>query len=324
MALLNTTRKSNISMKKHFLLSLVLLTFFGCVSKKKYDELLRRKLSLEAEKATCETQFDSLNRVKNQLLADTARLFSKLKETENLLGEEGKRAAQLRSDIRDLVAKSTKETGQLTGTLAEKQRALDDLEKSLQAVKKQNDLLAADLAEREKKVQELQRILDEKDKKVADLKNKISNALLSFKDNDLTVQVKNGKVYVSLAEQLLFKSASTEVDKKGAEALKKLGAVLKEQNDVNVMVEGHTDDVPLQKGYHGMNDNWDLSVLRATSIVRILTTEGVQPAKVTPSGRGEFSPMAEGKSEASRKKNRRTEIIITPKLDEIFKILETN
>lgn len=306
------------------LFSALLLALCACVSQKKYDELLRQKLSLEADKATCETKVDSLLKVKDRLIVDTARLHAKLKQTEKFLSEEEKRAAGLRSDINDLSARSTKETGLLTGTLAEKQKALEELEKNLQAVKKQNDKLAMDLAEREKKVQDLQHILDEKDKKVTDLKNKIANALLSFKDNDLTIQVKNGKVYVSLAEQLLFKSASTDVDKKGVEALKKLASVLKEQSDVNVMVEGHTDDVPLQKGYHGMNDNWDLSVLRATSIVRILTKEGVQPSKVSPSGHGEYSPIAEGKTDAARQKNRRTEIIITPKLDEIFKILETN
>lgn len=297
-------------MKTKLFLSLAFLAFFGCVSKKKYDELLRKKLSLDADKAACESQFDSLNKVKNRLLQDTTRLFS-------LLGDKSSEATQLRKDLKDLHDKSTKEAGFLTGSLADKQRAL-------LIAKRQNDSLAANLAEREKKVQELQRILDEKDRKVADLKNKISNALLSFKDNDLTVTVKNGKVYVSLAEQLLFKSASTDVDKKGAEALKKLAAVLKDQNDVNVMVEGHTDDVPLQKGYHGMNDNWDLSVLRATSIVRLLTSEGVQPQKLTPSGHGEFSPVDPAKTTAARTKNRRTEIIITPKLDEIFKILETN
>jgi len=297
-------------MKTNLLLCLAFLALFSCVSKKKYDELLRKKLGLDADKAACESQFDSLNRVKNKLLEDTTRLYS-------LLGDKSTEADKLRADLRSLLDKSTKETGMLTGSLADKQRAL-------LIAKRQNDSLAANLAEREKKVQELQRVLDEKDRKVADLKNKISNALLSFKDNDLTVTVKNGKVYVSLAEQLLFKSASTEVDKKGAEALKKLAAVLKEQNDVNVMVEGHTDDVPLQKGYHGMNDNWDLSVLRATSIVRILTGEGVQPGKLTPSGHGEFSPVDPAKTVAARTKNRRTEIIITPKLDEIFKILETN
>ncbi|HAR19226.1 MAG TPA: hypothetical protein DCR46_01075 [Cytophagales bacterium] len=311
-------------MKNLFFYILAVVVVFACVPKKKYDELLRQKLALEADKADCETRFDSLMSVKNQLLADTARLFASLKETESFLGAEKQTATDLRTEIKRLSDKLSRETGQLTGNLANKQKQLDELEKNLLAAKKQNEELAASLAEREKKVQELQKILDDKDKKVNELKNKIASALLNFKDNDLTVTIKNGKVYVSLAEQLLFKSASTTVDKKGADALKKLAGVLKDQADVNVTVEGHTDDIPLQKGYMGMNDNWDLSVLRATSIVRILTSEGVQPQKLSPSGKGEFSPVALEKNESARQKNRRTEIIITPKLDEIFKILESN
>ena len=311
-------------MKKIVLVIFIVVSFFSCVPKKKYNELLKHKLALEVEKDACESSYDSLLKAKNQLIGDSSRLFAKLKETEHLLDEEEDRAAELRSDIRHLIDKSNKETGQLTGSLEDKQKQLAEIEKNLQDAKRHNDKLAESLAEREKKIQELQKVLDDKDKKVAELKNKISKALLSFKDADLTVSVKNGKVYVSLAEQLLFKSASTAVDKKGADALKKLAQVLKEQNEVSVMVEGHTDDVPMQKGYMGMNDNWDLSVLRATSIVRLLTTEGVQPHKLTPSGKGEFSPVAEGKTDAARTKNRRTEIIITPKLDEIFKILESN
>ena len=311
-------------MKKTAWFIFLTIIYFSCVPKKKYDELLKHKLALEVDKAACLSSYDSLMKFKNQLVSDTTRLYEKLKTAEQLLDEEEDRAAELRSDIRHLIDKSSKETGQLTGTLAEKQKQLADIEKNLQEAKIQNDRLASSLAEREKKIQELQKVLDDKDKKVNELKNKISNALLSFKDADLTVSVKNGKVYVSLAEQLLFKSGSTTVDKKGAEALKKLAQVLKEQNEVNVMVEGHTDDVPFQKGYNGMNDNWDLSVLRATSIVRLLTGEGVQPQKLTPSGKGQFSPVAEEKTDAARSKNRRTEIIITPKLDEIFKILENN
>ena len=308
-------------MKKTLFVYFALLLIVGCVPKKKYEELLRQKLALEADKADCISRFDSLSKVKARLLADTSRLFSGLTETKGLLGEEKGKNESLRAELKKMIDKLNKETGQFTGTLASKQKMLDDLETNLSEAKKKNDELAANLAEREKRVQELQKIMDDK---VSELKNKISNALLSFKDNDLTVTLKNGKVYVSLAEQLLFKSGSTTVDKKGAEALKKLSTVLKEQADVNVMVEGHTDDVPIQKGSMGMSDNWDLSVLRATSIVRILTSEGVQPQKLTPCGKGEFSPIATEKTDASRQKNRRTEIIITPKLDEIFKILENN
>jgi chemotaxis protein MotB len=184
--------------------------------------------------------------------------------------------------------------------------------------------LSVSLAEREKKFKEVEQVLASKEKAVQDLKNKISSALLNFKENDITVKVKNGKVYVSLAEQLLFQSGSIDVDAKGVTALQQLGKALKDQKDINIMVEGHTDNVPISKKSQYMNDNWDLSVMRATSITRILTKAGVPQKQITASGRGEFSPLAANDNAQNKQKNRRTEIIITPNLDELFKILESN
>ena len=135
-------------------------------------------------------------------------------------------------------------------------------------------------------------IIEQKDKAVNDLKNKISNALLNFKENDLTVNVKNGKVYVSLAEQLLFASGSIEVDGKGVTALQQLAKAIKDQQDINITVEGHTDNVPISKKSQYMHDNWDLSVMRATSITKILTKAGVSPKQITASGRGEYMALA--------------------------------
>jgi chemotaxis protein MotB len=156
------------------------------------------------------------------------------------------------------------------------------------------------------------------------LKTRISNALLNFKENDLSIKVKNGKVYVSLSEQLLFASGSTEVDKKGVTALQQLAKAIKDQKDIQVMIEGHTDNVQFSKKAEHMEDNWDLSVLRATSITKILVKAGMLPLQVTAAGRGEFSPVAPNDNPANKQKNRRTEIIVTPKLDELFKILESN
>ncbi|MEQ8425777.1 MAG: OmpA family protein, partial [Cyclobacteriaceae bacterium] len=187
-----------------------------------------------------------------------------------------------------------------------------------------NDSLSVSLEEREKKVKELEQVLANKDKAVQDLKNRISNALLNFKENDLTVNIKNGKVYVSLAEQLLFRSGSVEVDSKGVTALQQLAKALKDQKDIHVMVEGHTDNVPISRKSPYMQDNWDLSVMRATSITKILTNGGVSPSQITASGKGEFSPLAPNTNAENKQKNRRTEIIITPNLDELFKILEVN
>jgi len=152
----------------------------------------------------------------------------------------------------------------------------------------------------------------------------INDVIHTFKESDLTVKVKNGKVYVSLAEQLLFQSGSTEVDTKGVAALQELAKALKGQTGLQVTVEGHTDSDAFLAPSGYMTDNWDLSVLRATAITRILTKAGVSPGQITSSGKGEYSPLVDNNSKENKRKNRRTEIIITPQLDDLFNLLETN
>ncbi|NOZ46888.1 MAG: OmpA family protein [Chlorobi bacterium] len=176
-----------------------------------------------------------------------------------------------------------------------------------------------ELENRNKRLTELENILSSKDSAVNALKNKVSDALLGFQNKGLTVVQKNGKVYVSLEEQLLFKFGSTEIDPKGVKALKNLAKVLEQNKNINIMIEGHTDDVG------DANYNWDLSVKRATSVVKILLNNSkIDPTRLTASGRGEFMPIDPSKTDEARKKNRRTEIILTPKLDELFEILESN
>jgi chemotaxis protein MotB len=215
-------------------------------------------------------------------------------------------------------------SGKLNRDLTAQQQQLLAIQANLEKTRRVNDSLSVNLADREKKVAELEQVLASKEKAVQDLKNKISNALLSFKDGGITVNVKNGKVYVSLAEQLLFGSGSIEVDSKGVTALQQLAKAIKDQRDINILVEGHTDNVPISKKSQYMQDNWDLSVMRATSITKILTKAGVSSSQITPSGRGEFSALAANDTPQNKQKNRRTEIIITPNLDELFKILESN
>ncbi len=275
------------------------LSLSSCVvSKKKYEDLLSRKNALEVDKSGLEKQKQTLEQQKATLERDKASL-----EQERATLE------QQKNEYERSLAQALKE-GKTLG-------------ENLNMSKTQIDRLNADLKAREQRLAELQRILDEKDKAVNALRAKVSSALLGFNDKDLTINVRNGKVYVSLAEQLLFQSGSTKVDPKGVDALRKLAAVLKEQQDVNVLVEGHTDDVPIARGTVGMQDNWDLSVLRATEITRILANAGVDPTRVTPSGRSLYVPLDATKTREARQKNRRTEIILTPKLDELFQILET-
>lgn len=315
-----------------------LIIMDGCVSKKKFTELSKKKVRLEADFAECQDTAASLKKSKEQLQVaynkatdkikslteDSSQLADNLARTKVLLDDQTGISERLRKDYKELLANYSAESNKLSSNLAKKEQQLLDRERELQQQKTKNDQLLSDLQEREKRLKELEKILKSKDSAVTMLRNKVTEALLAFKDKGLTVSVKNGKVYVSLSEKLLFESGSVKVDKKGEEALKRLADVLKSQRDVNIMVEGHTDDVPVSKGSAVFQDNWDLSVLRATEITRILIGEGLDGKRVTPSGHAEYIPVAEGKTTEARQKNRRTEIILTPKLDELFKILDNN
>ncbi|HMV10300.1 MAG TPA: OmpA family protein [Cyclobacteriaceae bacterium] len=310
-------------------LFLLFLTLFSSciVSKKKYDELLAQKVRLDADLADRDTLLSQANkniqsldeRVK-KLSADTTSLGQDVRSASGKLAALDKEYSQLNAYYKNLLNSS----GKLNRDMAQQQEQLLAIQNNLDRTRKLNDSLNVSLTEREKKVRELENIMAAKDKAVNDLKNSISNALLNFKENDLTVNVKNGKVYVSLAEQLLFASGSTEVDAKGVSALQQLAKAIKDQRDINIMVEGHTDNVPISKKTAYMQDNWDLSVMRATAITKILTKAGLAPSQVTAAGKGEYSPLAPNTTPQSKQKNRRTEIIITPNLDELFKILGTN
>ena len=282
----NTELKSNLENNKDIVKRL------SSDSLKKQEELDH----LKKQHAQLTQQYNDLKNAQDELLSGSAT------ETRKLLN-------QLQTTQSDL-QKREDQLNQLSRSVDEKKRNLDDLK--------------AELEERNQRLTELERILARKDSAVDALKHKVSAALLGFENQGLTITQKNGKVYVSLEEQLLFKSGSTEVDAKGVSALKKLAQVLEQNPDINIMIEGHTDDVPVIKG-SAFTDNWDLSVQRATSIVRILLDgTSINPKRLLASGRGEFMPVDPAKTSVARQKNRRTEIILTPKLDELFRILETN
>jgi chemotaxis protein MotB len=201
---------------------------------------------------------------------------------------------------------------------------LTKLQNQLNEKKNNLDILTDQLDAKEKKLNELQSILDNKDKQVADLKNKITTALLGFKDKGLTIETRNGKVYVSMDEKLLFASGSWTVAEDGKNALKSVGKVLETNVDINVMIEGHTDNIPYL-GSGQVKDNWDLSVMRATAIVKILLeNKGIDAKRIAASGRSQYLPMEVSDTKEARAKNRRTEIILTPKLDELLKVLDNN
>lgn len=177
-----------------------------------------------------------------------------------------------------------------------------------------------ELAARQKKIDELERVIAEQDSIANRLNNLLREALLGFKSDELTVEIKNGKVYVSMSDKLMFKSGSVKVEQKGKEALEVLARVLSANEDFEILVEGHTDNVPIRTAQYA--DNWDLSVARATSMVRILVDEHkLTPERLTASGKGEFSPRASNQTAEGRAQNRRTEIILSPKLDELINML---
>jgi len=306
-------------------LLIILILFSSCVSQKKFDELLAERVKLEADNVELQDQLTAANKRIEELEKEVGELNTlttdqskKIEKLEIELAELQEEHGKLETYYNNLLTNS----GKLNRDLAEQQERLLQLQANLDIKKQENEALLLDLEAREKKVYELEKAIEEKEKAVQDLMSKVKQALLNFSGNDLSVEVKNGKVYVSMASRLLFKTASYEVDPKGERALIQLAEALKTSKDVNVIVEGHTDNVPISS--KAIKDNWDLSVLRATSITRVLTRAGVDPTRISATGRSSYIPVASNETNEGKSKNRRTEIILTPDLDELFQILETN
>ena len=238
---------------------------------------------------------------------ENAGLKNNLEEETNKNKDLTNQYSDLQERYKNLSYLSTTTTDKLSKDLSAKSNELDAKEKLL--------------SEREKTLDEMRKIIARQDSLTNNLNNILRNALLGFNSDELSVEIKNGKVYVSLSDKLLFKSGSSAVEDKGKEALKLLAGVLDKNIDIDILVEGHTDNVPIKTPVY--KDNWDLSVARATSIVRILTTDyKITPTRLTASGKGEYFPKADNDTAEGKAKNRRTEIILSPKLDELMKLLK--
>ncbi len=228
-----------------------------------------------------------------QLQVDSANVQTKLNECDK--------------NVKDL-------NDQKTSLLNENSLVLNDL-KSLSTESKMT------IADQARRLKSLQDMIQAQKNVMSKLKNSIAAALMNYKTDELSVYTKDGNVYVSLAEKLLFKSGSDVVDPKGKEALKSLAQVLNSTKEITVMIEGHTDNVPIKTNI--FKDNWDLSTARATSIVRILTKDnGFDPSRITASGKSQFHPVKENDTVEGRAGNRRTEVILSPDLKELYKLLE--
>lgn len=267
----------------------LLLAGTSCVSKKKYLESENGRIEAEKEAKDLRERLIGCQDESDRLVNQVATL--------------AKDTALLRRDIRNyktMLNTNMGEQDKLNALLSEKMKELD---------------------EREQTINRLQEMIDEQTRKVQDLLNSVKEALLGFNSDELTVTEKNGKVYVAMSDKLLFQSGSATVDKRGEEALSKLADVLNKQSDIDVYIEGHTDSKPIHNAR--FSDNWDLSVIRATSVVRILTTDyGVNPLQIQPCGRGEYMPVADNETAEGRSKNRRTEIIMAPRLDKLIQMLQ--
>jgi chemotaxis protein MotB len=237
--------------------------------------------------------------------------------------------AEMQNAQEDLIRGNVKETSKLLGELGtaqsnlqKKEDILRQLERNLDSKKASLDEMNFELEKKNARLAELEKILDAQKKVAQDLKNKVSEALLGYEDNGLTVTNKNGKVYVSLDEKLLFKSGSYDIDANGKNALKKLGGVLEKNQGIQIMIEGHTDNVPYNPGNSQLRDNWDLSVKRATTVIRVLLDgSNIDAKRLTAAGRSQYLPVDEKNTTDARTKNRRTEIILTPDLSELYQLI---
>jgi len=289
-----------------------------------YDQLEKEKKSTEMDLTVLQENYDNLKTYNNEILRKYDEL---LLQNKDLLNSSS-------TDVQQMVGKLS----QSQTTSDQQARLIQRLESQIQSL--QQDLTAAqntvditpsapppapevevrtvvtnDCGDYERQVNELNRLLRDKENRLNGLRSKVNQALLGFTDADLSVTERNGKIYVSLSQNLLFAANSDNIDWKGKKAIRSLAEVLKQNPDINITVEGHTDP-------DGSADkNWDLSVRRATAVVKVLTETNLKADRITASGRSFYYPIASNATAAGKAKNRRTEIILSPKLDQLYKII---
>ena len=316
-------------LKKLSLIVLTLTLTTSCVSKKIYTDLENKYADLKKENMQLSDDNASLSEALNKAQNDLAKLQ---KDYENTVAERDRLQSDydatktnldnlkasydaLEKNSSSAIAENSKKNRELLAQLEAKEQALAAENARLEALKKE-------LENRSQRVAELERVIASKDAAMTNLKNAISKALTNFEGKGLTVEQRNGKVYVSMENKLLFESGSWAVGANGREAVKQLGNVLADNPDIAILIEGHTDNVPYT-GSGQLSGNWDLSTKRATAIVNILRENAViNPENLTAAGRGEYAPIASNDTAEGKAKNRRIEVILTPKLDEISKLLD--
>ena len=267
---------------------------------------------------------EALTKESEQLKKDTLSLSRRLRQSERDLAKATKDYDDLLKDFTRLNANNQSQMNDLLGNIDRYKDELSAKEKLLNAQQDSLDLAKAELAAKEARILEMQSILNQKDAEVKALKDKVTAALKGFEGSGLNVYEKDGKVYVSMDDKLLFASGSWDINTQGLNAIKKLANVLENEKEIFVLIEGHTDNVPF-RGNGQVKDNWDLSVMRATSVVKALLQNGnIEPVRLSASGRSEYLPIDSDNTPEARAKNRRTEIILTPNLDQLFQLIQNN
>jgi chemotaxis protein MotB len=314
--------------RKTVVLGLSALVLSSCVSKKIYNDLEKKYADLKAEKSAVDQENANLNQQKNQLeldknalqteldklKAEYAKLDSDCNSVKNNLKNLQNAYNALEKDSNASIQANSEKNRELLAQLEAKERALKAEQDRLEKLKN-------DLQDRSKRISELESLIAANDNNLKALRDKLAKALYSFEGKGLTVEQRDGKVYVSMENKLLFASGSWVVNAEGRKAVVEVGKILAENPDISVLIEGHTDNVPYT-GQGQIQDNWDLSTKRATSIVRILKeNKDIVPLNLTAAGRSEYAPVSSNETTEGKSKNRRIEIILTPKLDEISKML---
>ncbi|MGB4959367.1 MAG: OmpA family protein [Saprospiraceae bacterium] len=282
----------------------------GCVSKKKLNEA---NMALEAQKSLLTRCEDRTKDLEAQILELNKKLEmsnSNLKmATENLASANAKLKS---SEDQMMILKNSQGNllDQLNTASVINKAGAESIQKSLEAISQQSSY-----------IRELTKTMQYKDSVNLALALNLKKSLSDFNDSDVTIEVKKGVVYISLSDNMLFKTASATINSGADKVLAKIAGILNDQSDLDILVEGHTDNVPIAT--ECLDDNWDLSAKRATSVVRALQTKyKVDPTRMTAGGRSEFIPKDSNANAAGRAKNRRTEIIVLPKLDQFFKLME--
>ena len=322
---------------KYWVVVGVLFTM-ACVPARKYQEardsakranaeslgLKERLASLEGESKDCEEELGRVKKANRLLVEDTTSMSDRMRRVEQKFGKLNelndellRKYAELQKGSQTANEQLSEEIELIQTKLQEKEDELTLLGEELDRRKKSLDKLSGELDAREQRVTELESVIAQKDEKVKLLKDKVAKALLGFADKGLLVESKEGKVYVSMEAKLLFASGSTRVNDEGKQAITDLANVLSEQTDLEILVEGHTDSDKFKQATFP-KDNWDLSVLRSTAVVRILQEHGVDPEYIIAGGRSEYHPL----DPADKAKNRRIEVVITPNLDALFELIE--